>query len=128
MSTFAVENYEPVYGEKLIFYKLSVDNIFLIDEFENKLTIRERKWFTNILAYMEDMANYDRLLPDTKFRNIKDLDRDDVFEFKKEQLRIYILKKTPNVIIILGGYKTKQKKDITKISRIINELNLEELL
>lgn len=128
MSTFAVENYEPVYGEKLIFYKLSVDNIFLIDEFENKLTIRERKWFTNILAYMEDMANYDRLLPDTKFRNIKDLDRDDVFEFKKEQLRIYVLKQTPNVIIILGGYKTKQKKDITKISRIINELNLEELL
>ena len=128
MSTFAVENYEPIYGEKLTFYKLSVDNVFLIDEFENNLTARERKWFNNILACMEDMANYDRLLPNTKFKNIKGINRDNVFEFKKEQLRVYVLKKSPDVIIIFGGHKENQKKEIKRLSHIVNELKMEELL
>lgn len=128
MSTFAVENYEPVCGEKLTFYKLCNNGTFQIDEFEQKLTNRESKSFRSIISYMDIMAENDRLLPDTIFKKIKGIDSHKVYEYRKDNIRVYVLKQAPHVIVILGGYKTKQTKNIKQVTRIVNALNLEELL
>lgn len=50
--------------------------------------------------------------PSSKFNHIEDNNRSDIFEFKKDRLRVYVLKQKPNFFIILGGYKDRQKKDI----------------
>ncbi|MDL2255184.1 hypothetical protein LJC38_01185 [Parabacteroides sp. OttesenSCG-928-K15] len=40
------------------------------------------------------------------------------YEFKSGSLRLYVIKEDPNVVIVLGGYKTDQKKDIKRFSQI----------
>ena len=60
-------------------------------------------------------------LPRTKFNHIDDNNRSDIFEFKKDRLRVYVIKQKPNVFIVIGGFKGNQKKDINILkSRIKN--------
>lgn len=84
---------------------------------------RLRKWFGSIIAYMEFFSDRNLLKKD-KFRQIKDAGRDDIFEFKKESLRVYVLKKKPNMYIILGGLKNNQTKDISLLKLRVRDLNI----
>lgn len=56
-----------------------------------------------------------------KFRQIKDVGRKDVFEFKKDLLRVYVIKQSPNMIIVLGGYKRNQIDDIRRLKVWLKE-------
>ncbi len=58
-------------------------------------------------------------LPNTKFRQIVNVKRPDVFEFKKNKLRIYIVFQEPSVYIVMGGYKNTQRKDIASLEQKI---------
>lgn len=49
-------------------------------------------------------------LPRTKFNHIDDNHRSDIFEFKKDRLRVYVIKQKPNVFIVIGGFKGNQKR------------------
>lgn len=51
-------------------------------------------------------------------------DRKDVFEFKKDNIRVYFILKAPDVLIVLGGFKTNQKKSIDTVFRKFNNLPL----
>ena len=60
-------------------------------------------------------------LPKTKLNHIESNDRTDIFEFKKDRLRVYVLKQKPNVFIVIGGYKATQKKDISVLKSRIKD-------
>lgn len=70
------------------------------------------------------MDNYSphKLLPATKFGHIKGVCRQDVYEFKKDALRVYAIIQEPDVFIILGGFKTKQPSDIKRLNQYIKSL------
>ena len=60
---------------------------------------------------MNEVAN-NRTLPYTKFRDITPKkEKVKEYEFKEGDLRVYGISKYGGKIIILGGYKNKQKKD-----------------
>ena len=70
---------------------------------------------------MDFMAENDSTLPVNKFNSIKKEKNVIGYEFKKDDLRVYCVKKEPNVIVILGGYKKNQEQDIDKFIRLIND-------
>ena len=74
--------------------------------------VRDGKTLSGIIALMDKFGSC--MLPNTKYRKIQGTGRDDLFEFKKNNIRVYVLKKEPSVFVVLGGYKTKQKSDIVK--------------
>jgi hypothetical protein len=61
-----------------------------------------------------------KLLPKTRFRDItlskKEMIKE--YEFKSRNLRVYAIKSPGGKIILLGGYKSNQKKDIKKFRNI----------
>ena len=63
---------------------------------------------------MNEVANI-RTLPNTKFKDITPR-KENVkeYEFKEGNLRVYAIKKFGGKIIILGGYKNRQKQDLRK--------------
>lgn len=119
MSKFALEKIDAVNGRQ-DFQKLVINDKCLFDEFENE--IRERDRYTNELAmvyqYMQYVADC-RTLPKTKFRDITpDNEKVKEYEFKTKHLRIYAIKKANGKIIIMGGFKNNQSKDIRKFQSI----------
>lgn len=106
----------------LNFHKLVINDCCLFDEFYEDVwkSIRGKKTLSSIIARMESFG--DNLLPKKYFRQIKELGRSDIFEFKQNDVRIYVQMVKPDVVIILGGYKNNQKKDIRRIQRIVSNL------
>lgn len=104
------------------FYELELDGKRLFSEFhENLIDANDKKKFTAVVALMDNFS-FNQRLPDKLFRQIKNIDRNDVYEFKKANLRIYVIMQKPNMFIIIGGYKTNQQKDIEKIDRYTKRL------
>lgn len=60
---------------------------------------------------MNEVANI-RTLPDTKFKDVTpEKEKVKEYEFKEGNLRVYAIKKFGGKIIVIGGYKNRQKKD-----------------
>ena len=112
MSTFAVEIIEAIKG-KQTFYKLLVDGKAPIDEFEAGLVGQYETELESIYFYMEAVANL-RPLPKTKFRELKGVKGNNKeYEFKTKHLRVYAIKHPDSgKVIVMGGYKNTQDKDI----------------
>lgn len=63
-------------------------------------------------------------LPKTKFRQINvSPPRTDVFEFKKNNLRIYVILQKPDVYVVMGGYKNTQKQDVAVLGKRLKGFN-----
>ena len=126
MIIFAQEKIDEVKEGKLVFYKLRVDGICLYDEFCEKMEKNPSclKSLNMIRAYMNFMAESDKMLPSTKFNSIKGKNNVIGYEFKHKELRVYIVKQEPNVYVVLGGIKSSQKKDIAKFAEIIKDFQL----
>lgn len=104
------------------FYELELDGKRLFSEFhENLIDANDKKKFIAIIALMDNFS-FNQKLPDKLFKQIKSIGRKDVYEFKKANLRVYVIMQKPNMFIILGGYKTNQQKDIEKIDRYTKRL------
>lgn len=121
MEKYALKQIDEIEGRRII-YKMSIDGVCLLEEFENEIEDigQYEEELASIFAHIEDFANQ-VLLPDTKFRILnKGVKKDKVkeYEFKSKHLRVYGIKAPGGSIIILGGYKTNQKKDISRLKRI----------
>jgi uridine kinase len=90
--------------------------IGVLDQYEKQLEEKYKPDLEKIYAYMDVIAN-NGSLPATKFRELKrpGSDKDKDFEFKSGDLRVYAIKGEGSKIIVLCGYKNKQKKDINKM-------------
>lgn len=106
------------------FYQLSFDGYCLFSEFVetiNRSAPQDKKKFNSIITMMDNYSPH-KLLPATKFGHIKGVCRQDVYEFKKDALRVYAIIQEPDVFIILGGFKTKQPSDIKRLNQYIKSL------
>lgn len=106
------------------FKKMYINGVCQFDDFYEEVHASKNE-YKNLVAIMALMQCFsDILLPKEKFRQIKDIGRNDVYEFKKKGLRVYVLLCKPDVVIILGGYKKDQKKDISRLKRKLSNLDI----
>ena len=125
MNRFTTELFELVNNENgYIFYKLLINDNFLFDYFVERIknSPPERTRLKTIFAYMDMFSKV--LLPKTKFRNIKGIDRKDIFEFKSGNVRVYVILQCPHIYVVAGGLKTEQDKDIKRIVQQIKGFQL----
>jgi hypothetical protein len=114
MSKFALKKINSIVGKQSI-EKLVVDDYCQYDNFitELKKTRKGASKVASLYAIIKDYADC-KSLPDTKFRFLHSSANEKVkeIEFKKDDIRIYGVKKDNGAILILGGYKNRQKKDL----------------
>jgi hypothetical protein len=105
---------------KCVFSKLIENGRCFFDEFEEKITKNNdfRNEFEKILTLMDHYAN-GMQLPSTKFNNIKDGIFHGIFwEFKTKHLRVYTVCVGKGKVVVIGGTKNTQKKDIMRFKKI----------
>ena len=123
MTDFTKKPTEGVNNPNYSFYTIYVDDKSPFKEFCDSL--KQKKDLDSLDAIYAIM---DRLGPtilnSTIVNHIKGgkHDRNDVYEFKKNAIRVYFILQKPNVFILLGGYKVNQKSDISKVFRKFNNL------
>lgn len=124
MFTFDRRLFDIVRGHRLRFYKLVVNGKCPFDDFCDEVSLNERdkKSMNSIFAYMNLVASENLKLPKEKFRHIIGTGIDNLYEFKKDCVRIYVILEEPDVYILVGGYKANQKRDIKYASNIAEEL------
>ncbi len=117
---YRLQRIEEIQGQQAIF-KLIVDGKCQFDEFTEQ--IKKESNFSNELdvvqARLEDVSQM-RSLPSKKFKDItpkNEINKE--YEIKTQNLRIYLthLTKTGK-IIIFGGQKNKQAKDIRQFRKV----------
>ncbi len=118
MNKFALEDIIEVKGI-IRFKKLIIDGVSSFDQFYEliKQEGNLEKQLTGIISNMNQVANLKRL-PKEKFRDItprKESIKE--FEFKKGDLRVYVIKEDGH-IVILGGKKGTQHEDIKQFRSI----------
>lgn len=130
MPIFAVRKMDEIKGMQQVFYKLTVDGVCLLDDFENDIKSNPPyyKEFKKILSRMECVAN-GQSLPGTQFKpiNSRELHHVREYEFKSEHLRIYAIKSEGGKTIVCGGFKNTQLSDIRRFqslkTQFINYIN-----
>lgn len=123
MRIFALIKMEEVKGSCQAFEKLSVDKNCLIDKFEEEIKENSQYWseYKKIISYMNFVAN-GILLPQTKFRVIKGDNKDTkCYEFKSKHLRVYACSEEGGKLVVMGGYKSNQKKDIQVFRKLVKD-------
>lgn len=124
MPDFELKEIEGIEGE-LKLYKLIKDGKCFFDEFWTtyEKTGNTKKELATIQTRMTLIANRANL-PKDKFRQLKTPKKDSIkeYEIKTRNLRVYLFHDEENgKIIVLGGKKTMQKKDINRFRNIKKE-------
>lgn len=122
---YSFEPFTVVAGRHYRFVKVLRNGRSPYDKFENGLTQKpEKSALASIFNIMGRLAP-GVMLPQKLFRHIEpneDGDRTDIYEFKKNNLRVYVAIVEPSVVILLGGYKKDQDKDVERVFRQFNQM------
>lgn len=107
-----------VLNEEYIFYKLAIDGVCQFDEFLHEIdrNVNAKKNLTGIVAVMEHFSAK-IMLPKSKFRYVHIKGRNDIYEFKKNDIRVYVIVGKEDITIALGGFKKNQDSDISRLER-----------
>lgn len=128
---YSIQKLDIVNNPKCHFYKLFIDGKCQFDDFTSEVEANKAdlKSLVNIYSRM-DSFDPDQKLPDTIFNYIRGgkYDRKDVYEFKKDKLRVYVILIKPNVYVVYGGHKKKQQKDIARVFNAINTFDENEII
>lgn len=122
MGRFRLKKIDEIVG-KISFYMLIKDKICLFEEFE-KVIIRESTFKSELDTIQTRMIQISNLvsMPDTKLKDIThNKDPYKNYEIKTKNLRVYYFKDFEGNIIVIGGKKSTQKKDIKKFKNILKE-------
>jgi hypothetical protein len=122
MSKFALEEFRIIRGH-VRFYKLKVNDSCPIDEFWQEIEQQGNlsKQLVNAIAIMERYSQGMPTSPD-KFKNITNTgDPANEYEVKTRDLRIYLFRKSDGAIVVYGGRKSTQKKDINRFKNLVKE-------
>lgn len=116
MTEYEEHLFDLTNNPNVTYYKLSVNGKCSFDDFlkEIEKNVSDRKHLNSILAYMDSLGA--QLLPSTIYNHIKNSKRTDLFEFKKDRLRVYVIDQRPNIYIVMGGYKGNQVNDISNLN------------
>jgi len=118
MSIFALKELDVIKGKQK-FFKLLKDGVCEFDEFEIEARINYYSQMTRIYALMNKVANLETLT----MKQFKDItpkkEKVKEYEFKTKNLRVYVIHESDTgKIIICGGYKNSQNKDITHFREV----------
>jgi putative component of toxin-antitoxin plasmid stabilization module len=119
MCNFALLHIDQVKG-KIKFYKLEIDGKCLFDEFCNNLKgKREISKLKRILTRMDLLSNQNRLNPE-QYKELVRPASDQIkdYEIKVKPYRVYFFKDECGNIVVLGGTKNSQPKDIKRFRKI----------
>lgn len=121
MSKFALIKIEAVKG-KLSFFKLQKDGNCKFNDFENEARQNYNSEINSIYHRLNVLAS-GRRLPEKQFRILNSNDTNVTeCEIKTKHLRVYyFIDKGNGNIIITGGYKTNQKKDLNHFRNTIKQ-------
>jgi len=114
---------KEIRGSKCVFSKLIKGNKCFFDEFEKEITKNNnfKKEFAQLISKMEWHAE-GKSLPKEKFRNIQVKQYPCIFwEFKTKHLRAYTVCKENGKVVVIGGTKNTQEKDIERFKHIAKE-------
>lgn len=112
MSKFALKKIDFIKG-KQIFNKLLVDGVAPFDRFTEELEKQYEDELGAIYYRMEAVVNL-QSLPKDKFRELKGAKGGvKEYEFKSKHLRVYAIHQKDGKIVVMGGYKNSQDKDIS---------------
>jgi len=121
MSTFALLEVPQVKGQ-IRLQKLAINGVCEFDEFCSRIESEGnlRAQLRGIFAVMEDVA-HQRRLPKGKFRDITPKgERNKEYEIKKGALRVYLTKDENGHIVVIGGKKNAQPRDLGRF-RVIKK-------
>lgn len=121
MNEYNARPFTLVSNKVCTFYEVSVNGKYLFQEFlkEVEKSSVDKKSIKAIFRYM-DMFNPTTFFPKNIFRHIEG-GKQSYWEFKKNNLRVYVIKQEPSVFILLGGYKNKQERDIKRIKKLFDD-------
>lgn len=121
MNNYSAERFDLIHNETYTYYKLYINDECQFDRFcdEIKRRVSDNESLQTIYGYMELLGAMP--LPESKHRIIKDAKRHDIWEFKKNNVRVYVIKTLTEVYIVMGGYKNDQKRDIDRVKRRVKD-------
>lgn len=129
MTKYTKQIFDLIKNESYDFYRLLIDEVCLFDEFVQEIEkVSKLKYdLTRVYRLMENFSKM--LMPKDKFRHIKNVSRNDIYEFKYGKIRVYVIldKENEEIFIVDGSDKKKQEKVIKRISRNTKDLNISEL-
>lgn len=116
---YQVRKFELVNNQFYQFLEVSVDGRFLFQEFIDNLKDErnDMKKLSAIFQYMDSFSPH-VFLPRTKFRHVEGRKCKNLYEFKKGDIRVYVIMEKPSVFVILGAYKGTQKQDYNNIDKL----------
>ena len=123
MTKFAFKKIEEINCLQDI-VKLEVDESCYFDIFQEEIYKSGSQYITElgmILQYIERDGNGQGVADKKKDITPKKTKIKE-YEYRTKHLRIYAIKQKGGKIIILGGFKNRQKKDIKKFRQIKNQL------
>lgn len=123
---YSIEECELVHNKEFKYFILYINGKCQFNDFLHliKQSKKEDPKAMNSLIALMDAYSKNILLPRKKFNTTHVTPaRDDVFEFKKDHLRIYVVIQDPYVYIVMGGYKNNQKKDIATLGQRLKGFN-----
>lgn len=108
-----------------VFYKLLQGKSCQFDEFIDEVQKNplHRSELAKLVRWMESYGTTAGF-PPKYYRQIKGIGSKDVYEYRDKVLRIYVKVISPDVIIILGGYKKNQKLDIERLKTKLPNIEL----
>ncbi len=118
MPEYSTKLFDLTNNPNYTYYRLFVDGKCEFDDFlqEVNKNVADKKNMNSIIAYMDSLSA--QLLPSIIYNHIESGERHDLYEFKKKNLRVYVIDQRPNIYIVMGGYKsTQKKKDIPRLIR-----------
>lgn len=121
MNDYCTQEFDLIHNESYTYYKLYINNKCQFDEFceEVQRRVSDNESLQAIYGYMELLGVLP--LPESKHRIIKDAEQRDIWEFKKNNIRVYVVKTMKEVYIVMGGYKADQKRDIERVKRRVKQ-------
>ena len=121
MTEYKTEVLDIVKNPSYTYYKLYVNDRCYFEDFYNEVMedVKGSNDMASIVGLMENLGA--QLLPAAKFNHIHDAKRSDLFEFKKNKLRVYVIKQEPVISVVMGGHKNEQKSDIAKLKKRVKD-------
>lgn len=122
MPSYSKVLFDLIKNDEYTFYKLVIDDVCHFDEFVKEIEQmpRELSKLNSVYALMDRFSSH-TMLPKTKFRQIKGITRKDVFEFKKDMVRVYVILQKPDVYVVTGSVKNDQDKTIQRFDKKIKD-------
>ncbi|MBD5424664.1 MAG: hypothetical protein HDR45_00520 [Bacteroides sp.] len=123
MSEYSKKPTDGIRNKQYSFYTIYVDGKSPFEDF--CASLKQTRDISNLKKLYAIMDRFgDNLVGSTMVNHIHGAkyDRDDVYEFKKDNMRIYFALMKPNVMLLLGGFKGKQEKSIETVFRKFNQL------